>query len=189
MDVTTAERGLMRRESGFRLAAQNPTSSAYGLWQCIYSTCVTAAKATNTEIQTTNRMRIMPGNNAIGHLAPFGEWLDDIHDLGMCLVRLPNGVVTLVVPYGSGADQIERIKYKGAAGKLYVPFLQALAADPTLPLTQAPPCAMGCGKQATPIGADGLTVICHDVDCTVPRPDTAKPKAAKKRSSRRQAPA
>jgi len=57
MDVTSAERGLMRRESGFKLAAKNPNSSAYGLWQCIYSTCVTAARATNTEVHTTNPYR------------------------------------------------------------------------------------------------------------------------------------
>jgi len=55
MNISDAEIELMRRESGLRMNAKNPNSTAFGVWQCIWSTCVAAAKATGTEPHTMNQ--------------------------------------------------------------------------------------------------------------------------------------
>lgn len=41
MKVTNTELELLRRESGLKIEAQNPTSTAFGIWQGLESTRIT----------------------------------------------------------------------------------------------------------------------------------------------------
>lgn len=54
MEITSVEQALMRRESSFKIAAANPTSSAFGVWQGLIDNRVWTAEKIDSHPDTLN---------------------------------------------------------------------------------------------------------------------------------------
>lgn len=120
---------LLMQESGFRNTAQNPTSTAYGMFQFLDSTWAGygVPKTSDPTLQSIAGGRYLKARygDPLGAWAherafnwyaaggPVGGGLAGLHDQGPEIVRLPNG--STVIPH-SGADRGMRDALAGYGG-------------------------------------------------------------------------